>query len=165
MKTAPTFNQQSNPDVKQAVITFQRPSLRQLELGQFHTYKLRTTPTDMTSPIYELSVPFFGKGTPEEWIKFQHRLQAVLKGQNVTQGPPSYGVAKTLLKGNTLTVFKQAEITHRKQTVPHFKLHQDDAAKLYSQKRLDKPRSTTCRGLCVMAKESPRRNGWPKFWN
>eukprot|EP00957_Ditylum_brightwellii_P103075 7855042-Ditylum_brightwellii.AAC.1 len=69
------------------------------------------------------------EGTPEEWIKFQHGLQAVLKGQNVMQGPPSYAVAKTLLKGNTLTVFKQAEIAHRNQTVPHFELCLDDVAK------------------------------------
>eukprot|EP00957_Ditylum_brightwellii_P131691 10044365-Ditylum_brightwellii.AAC.1 len=29
------------------------------------------------------------------------------------QGPPSYTVAKTLFKGDALTVFKQAEIAHR----------------------------------------------------
>eukprot|EP00957_Ditylum_brightwellii_P100432 7655313-Ditylum_brightwellii.AAC.1 len=46
---------QSNPNVKKAVIAFQRPQTRQLECGQYHTYKLRTTPTDATSPIYELS--------------------------------------------------------------------------------------------------------------
>eukprot|EP00957_Ditylum_brightwellii_P179075 13641383-Ditylum_brightwellii.AAC.1 len=34
------------------------------------------------SPIYKLSVPFFDNGTPKELIKFQHELQAVLKGQN-----------------------------------------------------------------------------------
>eukprot|EP00957_Ditylum_brightwellii_P161053 12261619-Ditylum_brightwellii.AAC.1 len=86
---APT-SKQSNPDVKQAVIAFQRPSPRQLNCGQYHTYKLCTTPADATSPIYKLSVPFFNKGTPKEWIKFQCRLHAAIKGQNVTQGPPSY---------------------------------------------------------------------------
>eukprot|EP00957_Ditylum_brightwellii_P114979 8769395-Ditylum_brightwellii.AAC.1 len=70
MRTVLTSTKQSNPDVKQAIILFLRPALRQLEQGQFHTYKLRTTPTDTTAPIYELSVPFFDKGTPEEWIKF-----------------------------------------------------------------------------------------------
>eukprot|EP00957_Ditylum_brightwellii_P077149 5863433-Ditylum_brightwellii.AAC.1 len=49
-------------------------------------------------------------GTPEEWIKFQRGLSLVLKGQNVTQGPASSAVAKTLLKGDALTVIKQAEI-------------------------------------------------------
>eukprot|EP00957_Ditylum_brightwellii_P075623 5747327-Ditylum_brightwellii.AAC.1 len=97
MKTAPP-SMQSNPDMKQAVTAFQQPQARQLECGQYHTYKLCTTPADTTLPIYKLSVPFFDKGTPEEWIKFRHRLHAVLKGQNVMQGPPSYAVAKTLLK-------------------------------------------------------------------
>eukprot|EP00957_Ditylum_brightwellii_P035537 2694155-Ditylum_brightwellii.AAC.1 len=91
MRTAPTSSrQQSNPNVKQAVIKFTRPTPRQLKRGQFHTYKLCITPADVTSPTYELSIPFFEEGTPEEWIKFQHGLQAVVKGQNVMQGPPSY---------------------------------------------------------------------------
>eukprot|EP00957_Ditylum_brightwellii_P051818 3929497-Ditylum_brightwellii.AAC.1 len=64
MKTTPTSKQQSNPDAEQGVIAFQRPPPRQLKCGQFHTYKLRTTPADATSPIYVLSVPFFDKGTP-----------------------------------------------------------------------------------------------------
>eukprot|EP00957_Ditylum_brightwellii_P073123 5557604-Ditylum_brightwellii.AAC.1 len=73
---APTSMQQSNPDVKRAVIVFQRPSPRHLKHSQFHMYKLRTTPADATSPIYQLSIPFFDKGTPEEWIKFWRGLQA-----------------------------------------------------------------------------------------
>eukprot|EP00957_Ditylum_brightwellii_P055762 4225361-Ditylum_brightwellii.AAC.1 len=85
-------------------------------------------PTDASLPIYKLYGPFFEKGTPEEWIKFRCRLQAVLKSQNVTQGPPSYAVAKTLLKGNVSTVFKQAENDHRNQTVSHFNLCLDDTA-------------------------------------
>ena len=106
MKTIPTTTKRSNLEVKRAIILFPRPAPRQLKRGQFHTYKLRTTTTDATSPIYKLSVPFFDKGTPEEWIKFQCGLTAVLKGQNVTQGPASYVVAKTLLKGGALTVLK-----------------------------------------------------------
>eukprot|EP00957_Ditylum_brightwellii_P040502 3065350-Ditylum_brightwellii.AAC.1 len=102
MKTAPS-TKQSNLDVKQAVIAFQQPPPRQLKHRQYHMYKLRTTPADATSPIYKLSVPFSDKGTPEEWIKLQRRLQAVLKSQNAMQGPPSYAVAKTLLKGDVLT--------------------------------------------------------------
>eukprot|EP00957_Ditylum_brightwellii_P071601 5443714-Ditylum_brightwellii.AAC.1 len=65
---------------------------------------------------------------PEEWIKFRRGLQAVLKGQNVTQGPASYAVAKMLLKGNALMVFNLAETTHKNQMVPHFELCLDDVA-------------------------------------
>eukprot|EP00957_Ditylum_brightwellii_P204607 15340115-Ditylum_brightwellii.AAC.1 len=82
MRTAPTTKLISNPDVKRAVIALTRPTPRTLERGQFHTYKLRTTPADTNSPTYELSIPFFDEGSPKEWIKFQRGLQAVLKGQN-----------------------------------------------------------------------------------
>eukprot|EP00957_Ditylum_brightwellii_P155585 11843492-Ditylum_brightwellii.AAC.1 len=70
MRMVPTTIKQSNPDVKRAIIPFPRPIPRQLERGQFHTYKLHTIPADTTSPLYKFSVPFFNKGTPEEWIKF-----------------------------------------------------------------------------------------------
>eukprot|EP00957_Ditylum_brightwellii_P026716 2020992-Ditylum_brightwellii.AAC.1 len=82
MKTVPTANKRSNPDVKRAIIPFPRPEPRNLERGQFHTYKLCNTPVDATLPVCKLSVPFFNKETPEEWIKFQRGLAAVLKGQN-----------------------------------------------------------------------------------
>eukprot|EP00957_Ditylum_brightwellii_P019767 1491887-Ditylum_brightwellii.AAC.1 len=47
----------------------------------------------------------------------------------MTQGLASYAVAKTLLKGDALTVFKQAEIACGNQTVPHFNLCLNDVAK------------------------------------
>eukprot|EP00957_Ditylum_brightwellii_P107064 8169013-Ditylum_brightwellii.AAC.1 len=127
MKEVPP-NKQSNPNVKRAVVAFQQPKTRQLEQRQYHTYKLCTTPADTTLPIYKLSIPFFNEGIPEECIKFQRGLQVVLKVQNITQGPASYAVAKTLLKGNALMVFEQANIYHGNQTVPQFKLCLDDVA-------------------------------------
>eukprot|EP00957_Ditylum_brightwellii_P047707 3624428-Ditylum_brightwellii.AAC.1 len=129
MRMAPTTKRHSNPNVKRAVIAFTRPTPRNLEHGQFHMNKLRTTPADADSPTYELSIPFFDEGLPKEWIKFRRGLQAELKGKNVTQGPASYAVVKTLLKGDALMVFKQAEITHRNQTVMNFELCLDDVAK------------------------------------
>eukprot|EP00957_Ditylum_brightwellii_P189494 14423668-Ditylum_brightwellii.AAC.1 len=130
MRMAPTSSRlQSNPNVKQAMIKFMRPTPRQLKRDQFHTYNLHTTPADATTPTYKLSIPFFEEGTPQKWSKFWCRLQAVLKGQHITQGPPSYAVTKTLLKGNMLTVLKQAEITHRNQAVTNFELCLEDMAK------------------------------------
>eukprot|EP00957_Ditylum_brightwellii_P100151 7632288-Ditylum_brightwellii.AAC.1 len=80
-----------------------RPTPKTLKRSQYHTYRLRSNPADTDSPTYELAIPFFDKGTPEEWIKFRRGLQAVLKEQNMTQDPASYAVAKTLLKGDALT--------------------------------------------------------------
>eukprot|EP00957_Ditylum_brightwellii_P134732 10271938-Ditylum_brightwellii.AAC.1 len=79
MKTVPTATKRTNPDVKRAIILFPRPEPRNLEKGQYHTYKLCTTSADATLPVYKLSVPFFDEGTPEKWIKFRRGLAAVLK--------------------------------------------------------------------------------------
>eukprot|EP00957_Ditylum_brightwellii_P197863 15072986-Ditylum_brightwellii.AAC.1 len=68
MRTVPTKPGRSNKDVKWSIIPFKRADLKPLKRGQFHTYKLCTTPADATSLIYELSLPFFEEGTPEEWI-------------------------------------------------------------------------------------------------
>eukprot|EP00957_Ditylum_brightwellii_P085382 6495726-Ditylum_brightwellii.AAC.1 len=82
MRTVPFTKCAGNPDIKRGVIALTRPTLKTLERSQYHTYRLRTTPADNDSPTYKLTVPFFDKGTPEEWIKFRRGLQAVLKGQN-----------------------------------------------------------------------------------
>eukprot|EP00957_Ditylum_brightwellii_P164481 12522471-Ditylum_brightwellii.AAC.1 len=68
MRTAPTTKRAGNPDVKQAIISFMRPTPKNLEQGTYHTYKLRTNPSDPDSPTYELSIPFFTEESPEEWI-------------------------------------------------------------------------------------------------
>eukprot|EP00957_Ditylum_brightwellii_P188315 14336786-Ditylum_brightwellii.AAC.1 len=71
METVPTANKRTSPDVKRVIIPFPRLEPKNLEKGQYHTYKLRTTPADATLPVYKLFVPFFDEGTPEEWIKFR----------------------------------------------------------------------------------------------
>eukprot|EP00957_Ditylum_brightwellii_P001046 82738-Ditylum_brightwellii.AAC.1 len=82
MRKAPSTKRASDPDVKQAVIALTRPTPKTLKRSQYHTYRLRTTPADTNSHTYKLAIPFFDEGTPEEWIKFRRRLQAVVKGQN-----------------------------------------------------------------------------------
>eukprot|EP00957_Ditylum_brightwellii_P111825 8529388-Ditylum_brightwellii.AAC.1 len=56
MKTVPTKPRRSNPDVKQAVILFLRPAPKQLKGGQFHTYKLCTTPADDPQEVDQVKV-------------------------------------------------------------------------------------------------------------
>eukprot|EP00957_Ditylum_brightwellii_P120480 9192539-Ditylum_brightwellii.AAC.1 len=61
MRTEPDTYWHSNPNVKLAVLAFMRPTLRNIKSGQFHTYKLRTTPADTDSPTNKLSIPFYDK--------------------------------------------------------------------------------------------------------
>eukprot|EP00957_Ditylum_brightwellii_P013740 1035976-Ditylum_brightwellii.AAC.1 len=76
MRTGPMKLGRCNKDMKRSIILFQRPAPKRLERGQFHTYKLRTTPADATFPLYKLSVPFFYCGTQEKWIQFRRGLTA-----------------------------------------------------------------------------------------
>ena len=112
--------------ILQPAIPYERPKVKKLERGEFHNYKLRTVPGDSSSPIYELSVPFFGAGTPEEWIRFHKNVQQVFVGQDVTTGPTQYALARSLLRGDALTVFDASAATHGAQTVEHFKLVMSD---------------------------------------
>eukprot|EP00957_Ditylum_brightwellii_P200121 15256140-Ditylum_brightwellii.AAC.1 len=87
------------------------------------------TSTQQSNPGVKRSEIAFPRLIPRrlEYGQF-YTYKLLLKGQNVTQGPPSYAAAKTLLKGDTLTVIKQADIACGNQTVPHFKLCLDDVA-------------------------------------
>eukprot|EP00957_Ditylum_brightwellii_P005366 409375-Ditylum_brightwellii.AAC.1 len=62
--------------MKWSIILFKRADVKPIERGQFHTYMLRTTPADPTSPLYKLWLPFSEEGSPEEWILFRRGLTA-----------------------------------------------------------------------------------------
>ena len=103
-------------------ILYERPTVKKLERGEYHNYKIRTVSGDAESPIYELSVPFFSAGTPEEWIKFHKNVKQVFVGQDVTTGPTQYPLARSILQGDALTMFDASATTHWPQTVDHFRL-------------------------------------------
>eukprot|EP00957_Ditylum_brightwellii_P019011 1430853-Ditylum_brightwellii.AAC.1 len=65
MKAVPTKPGCPSKDMKRSISPFKRTDVKSLERGQFHTYKLHTTPADPTSPLYKLSLPFFEEGSPE----------------------------------------------------------------------------------------------------
>ena len=68
-------------------ILFERPTKKELQRGDYHTYKLRNNPAEDQSPVYELSVPYFHSGTCEEYLLFEKNLNRVVTGQGVTTGP------------------------------------------------------------------------------
>ena len=69
--------------ILQPAIPYERPKTKKMERGEFHNYKLRTVPGDAASPIYELSVPFFSSGTPEEWIRFHKNVKQVALSRRI----------------------------------------------------------------------------------
>ena len=102
-------------------IPFEREPVKAPVKGEYHTYKLRTQPTDSSSPVYDLSVPVFDHGTPEVWLRFVKNLKSVFTGQNITSGPTQYALARCLLKGDALAVFEAAATAHGTETLVNFK--------------------------------------------
>ena len=86
-------------------ITLARPEIERLKTGQYLTLKCQNTPGDANSTKYDLSIPYFGTGTPEEWLMFQDNLLKGITGQNITEAEGKYKLTESLLTGDALTVF------------------------------------------------------------
>ena len=87
------------------IIGLNRPE-NTLSKGEYTVLICRTDPTDETSSSYDLPIPYFSTGTPEEWLRFVRNLSKVFVGQNLTIGPQQYACIRRLLDGNSLIVFE-----------------------------------------------------------
>ena len=86
-------------------IPFERPPRQELKKDQQLTVTLRSNPTDPHSQTYNMTIPFFRHGTPEEWLLIKKTLMKILVGQNITAGPPKYAMARRVLEGDALARF------------------------------------------------------------
>ena len=102
------------------VIPLQRPESKELAKGECIAFKLRSTPTDPDSTTYELTIGYFGEGTPEELLVFYKNLMKVIVGQNVMNGPDKYLLTRRLLQGDALAAFDRAATSIGNETNPHF---------------------------------------------
>ena len=87
-------------------IALERPVKKELEKGDYLTYKLRNDPSDPQSPGYDLTIPYFRDGTPEQFLRFRKNLQKVFAGQNVTDGPNMFTIGRRLMDGDALSHFE-----------------------------------------------------------
>ena len=107
------------------IIGLERPEKPTLTKGEYVVLKCRTDPTDDSSSTYDLPIPYYSTGTPEEWLHFERNLEKAFTGQNLTTGPQQYACLRRLLEGNALTVFdlKAAELgvrpTYKMYYVPY----------------------------------------------
>eukprot|EP00957_Ditylum_brightwellii_P058289 4419437-Ditylum_brightwellii.AAC.1 len=60
-------NQGSKPP---PILFYVKDDSRKLSPSDYQTYKLRTYPNDEKSAAYNLVVPYYKVGTPEEWLQF-----------------------------------------------------------------------------------------------
>ena len=79
--------------------------------GSYVTMKLRSVPTEEHSPTHEIQVPYFKGGTCEQFLEFIDKTQAVIVGQNLTEGPQRVAFMRMVLKGDALAHFVQFFVT------------------------------------------------------
>ena len=103
-------------------IPYERPEKKELKKSEYVTMKLRSDPAEAESQTYELAVPYFRSGTPEEWLLFVRALQKVIVGQNITTGPNKYAMARRLLEGDALAKFNEVATERGNQTNDNFVL-------------------------------------------
>jgi hypothetical protein len=101
-------------------INLQRPPRVEWESGTYLSLKLAAIPGNNDSPTYSMSVRYFDNGTPEEWLMFQKALSKVLIGQNITTGPPTYGMARRLMEGAALGKFEESALVRGAETLQHY---------------------------------------------
>ena len=105
------------------IIGLDRPSKTQIKKDECVTFKLRSSPTDENSLTYEVMVPFFRNGTPEELLVFLKQVRRVIVGTNTTEGPNKYALIRRVLHGDALTAFDIAATEdNRTETNENFEI-------------------------------------------
>lgn len=89
-----------------AVIPFERPEDVKLVKGQYETLKLYNDPESANSAEFELSIPYFSTGTPEQWILWKRNLNTAIKGQGLTEGTQKFALTRRLLRGEAKATFE-----------------------------------------------------------
>ena len=146
-------------------ISLDRPEPKQLSTGQYLTLKCQNQPGQADSTTYNLSIPYFGQGSAEEWLMFLDNLNKGIVGQNITDGPGRYALAEKLLIGEMLTAFRTQSTARGNRTIVNFNIVMQDLAsyvfkandyrdqKSYMRRHMKKPRNLAIRQYVARVNE------------
>ena len=146
-------------------ISLERPDKKYLRKGQYVECKCNARPGDPESPVYSIQIPYFGTGTPEEWLQFLDNLEKAINGQHITSDPVRYELTERLLMGDALAMFKLKTLEQGNHTVEHFNMvtaqltahifpaHAYREQKRYMRRFLKKPRSYPVREFSSRVQE------------
>ena len=111
--------------------------------------KLRSTPGDANSQLYEVVTRAFDHGTPEEWIRHRKIITKILEGQNITNGPDLFRMTRRLLEGKALADFEASIVTNQyTESVANLKLAlRDVAVPIFPTRALQKQRRSMRRKM------------------
>ena len=71
---------------------------------------MHNTPGDNDSGSYEINLPYYGRGTPEEWLVWKDKLLKALDGQSISAEPVRYTFTERLLSDAAKVTFNQAAL-------------------------------------------------------
>ena len=102
------------------VIPLKRAEAKDLKKGEYVVIKCRIRPNDNDSPTFDLPIPYFGTGTAEEFLTWKDNVSKAIKGQDVTDGPGKFAMARRLLKGDALTAFNNGSTQYATESTATF---------------------------------------------
>ena len=68
------------------IIVLERPLEKVLKKLEYIAVKCHNTSGDNESRSYEINLPYFGRGSPEEWFGWKDKLLMALDGQSISTG-------------------------------------------------------------------------------
>ena len=83
--------------------------------GEYIAIKYHYTPSNNDSGSYEINLPYYGGGTPEEWLAWKVR-----NGRSITTGPLRYTFTDHFVPGDAKATFNQAVLGIGICTVDNF---------------------------------------------
>jgi len=72
------------------------------------SFKLRSTPTEKKSPVFDMQAKSFATGSVEQFILWKRDLYTILEGQDIKDAKNKFSMAERLLHGDALSVFEQS---------------------------------------------------------
>ena len=156
MKISPTGTPSSKRFIK-PVIPLEWPVKSKLKQTNMLQFKLQSIPVDPDLITYKLSIPYFGKGTPEELLIFLDLVDKAIVGTNITDAPDKYALLRRLLKGEALSAFNNTTDKYGTKTEDNFVNVQHDLIKhIFPRQALSKQKCWMRRFLRKPATMSTR---------
>ena len=102
------------------IINLEMPLEKVLKKGEYIAIKFHNTPGDNDSRSYEINLPYYGEGSPEEWLIWKDKLLKALDEQSISMGSQRYTFTERLLTGDAKATFNQAALGIGIRTIDNF---------------------------------------------
>ena len=84
--------------------------LKRCSKQKYIAIKCHNTPGDCDGRSYEINLPYFGGGSPEEWLVWKDKVLKTLDDQSISMAPQRYTFIERLLTGDAKATFNQVAL-------------------------------------------------------